>query len=493
MRTETEALDVQDGSFNKLFESSAFHFVLVALLAAASLFGFLHRGDLSGYDDAAYAHEGKEILRNGTWLEVRLNGYLDFDKPPLFVWCEAISMKVLGVSDFAAKFPTAVFGLGTIVLVFFICRLLTNQFWPPIMAMFIMTTSPPFMKYAMHAMTCVPYTFFFALAMFAYLKGRTQPAYLLLCGVATGLANLTRSPVGWIPLGIIVLHLAGLGRLRQLWSRYMVACFAIALLLPILWYWSQYDRYGSKFVSEHFGNLLNHATFEHKGGAAQFAMGLLKYPFWLLESYWPWLPAVVIGFVMQSKKMLREREFAASLLVIWVVCVLVPFSIASAKVLRYILPAFPAFSIIAALALDAYLSAKAKPLGMKVSYAIVGIMLLVMIPLPNYLVRGQDMRELAPIAEAASAPGDRVVLYNFGQHRWDYLNQLIWYGNRFCETTEDVEAVKSKLAAHAGTVVVMDRQTFERSIARDVSGIEILGQSAKFICFRAAGGAKNAA
>jgi 4-amino-4-deoxy-L-arabinose transferase-like glycosyltransferase len=190
------------------------------------------------------------MILSGDWWNVRLNGYLNFDKPPLFVWCEAASMKIFGISDFAAKFPAALFGLGTILLVYFIAREVTDCFWLPIIAMFVMTTTQYFMKYAMHAMSCVPFTFFFALAMLSYLKGRKQQRYLLLCGIATGLANLTRSPMGWFPLVIIVLHLIVIRQRRLLWSKYLIACFLIAVLLPMIWYWSQYgateaSSYGS--------------------------------------------------------------------------------------------------------------------------------------------------------------------------------------------------------------------------------------------------------
>jgi 4-amino-4-deoxy-L-arabinose transferase-like glycosyltransferase len=483
MQTEEQSLSIPGKLSVPWFASSSFYFALIAALAAVTLFAYLHRGDLGGYDDAAYAHEAKQILRSNDWLGVRLNGYLDFDKPPLFVWCDAVSLKVLGISDFAAKFPAALFGFGAILLVYFITRELTNGFWPPIIAMFVMTTSQPFTKYAMHAMTCVPYTFFFLLAMFAYVKSRETPPYLLLCGVATGLADLTRAPVGWIPLVIIVLHLIVTRQTRLLWTKYMMACFLIAVLLPAIWYAAEYQRYGSEFFAEHFGNILKHSVGENRT-RIQLVLELLKYPYWLLLSYWPWLPLMVVGLVTQSKKMFRERDATASLLVIWVVCVLVPFSLATSKALRYILPAFPAFSVLCAIILDTYVPSKWKVIGFRVAYALVCVLLIVMIPLPNYLVRARDMRTLAPVAQAATVPSQRVVLYNFGERRWDYLNELIWYGDRLSETTEDLNTVRLRLDANRDTVVIMDKSAFAHFNAEHRFDIEILGESDKFLCFR---------
>ena len=99
-------------SLSGLFEDRRFHACLIAAMALPVLFARLHQGDLGGYDSAVYAHEGKQMLATGEWWTVYLNGQPDFDKPPMFVWLEAISMAVFGVSDFAARFPSALLGFA---------------------------------------------------------------------------------------------------------------------------------------------------------------------------------------------------------------------------------------------------------------------------------------------------------------------------------------------------------------------------------------------
>ena len=91
------------------FRAPEGHVLFLAALSGVVLFANLHQGDLSGYDDAVYAHEAREVLRSGDWFTLKLNGYADFDKPPLFVWLVAISFKIFGVTDSAAKFPAATF------------------------------------------------------------------------------------------------------------------------------------------------------------------------------------------------------------------------------------------------------------------------------------------------------------------------------------------------------------------------------------------------
>src|SRR5262245_36314079 len=100
--------------------SSIFNFWLLFVISSVLLFSSLHKGDLSGYDDAFYAHYGEQMILSGDWWSLRLNGYHVFEFPPMFPWLEALSMKVFGITDFAAKFPAALSGLLTIVLAYLI-------------------------------------------------------------------------------------------------------------------------------------------------------------------------------------------------------------------------------------------------------------------------------------------------------------------------------------------------------------------------------------
>src|SRR5215831_10632000 len=232
--------------------SSVFNFWLLFVISSILLFSSLHKGGLSGYDDAFYAHYGKQMILSGDWWSLRLNGYHVFEFPPMFPWLEALSMKVFGVTDFAAKFPAALSGLLTIVLAYLIAKELFDGFWAPALAMAIMSGTQCFIKYAMHSMTDAPFTFFFTLSIYLYLKGLKEPGYFLLSGIAIGAAILTRSVLGLIPLGIIFLHMIITGKRALILSKYFIGAVALSIALPLVWYASQYGLYGRRFLDEHF-------------------------------------------------------------------------------------------------------------------------------------------------------------------------------------------------------------------------------------------------
>lgn len=468
---------------SRLFANRQFHFYLLAAMSLLVLFAKLPQGDLSGYDDAIYAHEGKRMLATGEWWSVYLNGQLDFDKPPLFVWLEALSMLFFGVSDFAARFPAALLGFGTIVLVYFLTRELSSSYWLPVWAMMILFSTHFFMRFAMHAMTDVPFTFFFTLAIFCYLKGRQRPGFLLWCGLAIGLAILMRSFLGLIPLGIVLMHLLINREWPWLRSRYFIAGVLIGVGLPLVWFVSQWQLHGPKFFALHFAFTFDNLPLTNGKPASRFGASLWQYPWLLLQAYWPWLPLMSIGLWQQWRKMFAERDAMSALLVIWVLGVIVPFSLAEFKWLRYLMPVFPAFAILAALPLNEWITATRRPLFLKAAYVVLCLVMVGMAFNPKYRARPEEMRRLAPIAAAATAPEQPILLYTERTPPQAHLFQVIWYADRRCELLTNIDEAMDRLQCAPNAAVIMDKAAFQTLRDRTACSIKVLGETEGFVCW----------
>ena len=473
-------------ALSQLFEDRRFHCCLLGFMSLLVLFSKLHLGDLGGYDSAVYAHEGKQMLATGQWWSVYLNGQPDFDKPPMFVWFEALSMWVFGVSDFAARFPSALLGLGSVLLVYFLVRELSDSYWLPIWAMMILLTTHTFMRFAMRAMTDVPFTFFFSLAILFYLKSLKRNHHFIWCGLALSFAILMRSFLGLIPLGIVLAHLAVTGRLSLPRSKYFLTGLLLAIGLPLLWFLSQYQIFGGRFLAMHFSFTYDNLPFTNGKRAGQLGAGLSQYPRLLLGAYWPWLPLMVIGLARQVKKMVRERDSTASLLVIWVAAVIIPFSFVEFKWLRYIMPVFPAFAILAAITLNAWITAHRRESFLKAAYVVLLLTMAGMWINPKYRDRPEEMRRLAPIAESATRPEQKILLYTEREPRDAYLFQIIWYANRNCELLDDFNEAVARLKLNPGAAAITDKEVFRASIvagsAADPS-VKVLGETEGFVCW----------
>ena len=464
-------------------ESHRFHLSVIFILAAMLLFANLHIGGLSGYDDAFYAHEGRQMIATGDWWNVKFNGSLNFEYPPLFIWLEAASFTLFGISDFTAKFPSALLGLLTIVTVFLLAKNLSENFWLPVVSAWILMLSQYFMKYAMHAMTDVPFVFFFTLAVFFYVKGLKEKNYFIACGVAVALGIMTRSAIGLIPVAVIFSHLIltkrfELLRLPQIWTG-----VALAFLLPALWYVPQYQAHGEFFVAQHFGFIkgkVSDKPFEF----SVFLRGLVEYPWLLVKLYEPWVWLMLAGLVIHIKRAVREKDSASILLCLWVALVIVPFSIAEAKVLRYILSAFPAFSILAATPVSGWLEGVKRQKYIAVAYAVLCAVIVAIVVFPNPRFRAEEMRKMSPVIQANVPENERVVFYTGADPKHDFHNQFLWYADRFSDRYGDEEKLKEKLYSKEKLVFVMDKPNFYKLSADPQLKIQKLEETDNFVCFR---------
>ena len=90
----------------------------VLSLALVLLFYRLGDGSLHDWDEAIYAQVAKEMVLSDTWMSLTWNGTPFFHKPPLYFWLTALTYKMIGVNEFAARLWPAIFGFGVVVLTF---------------------------------------------------------------------------------------------------------------------------------------------------------------------------------------------------------------------------------------------------------------------------------------------------------------------------------------------------------------------------------------
>src|SRR6202161_135733 len=81
------------------------------LLAGFCAFLFLYglgQFGLIGADEPRYAQVAREMLERHDWITPALGGRPWLEKPPLYYWQAMLSYSVFGVSDWAARLPSAV-------------------------------------------------------------------------------------------------------------------------------------------------------------------------------------------------------------------------------------------------------------------------------------------------------------------------------------------------------------------------------------------------
>ena len=68
-----------------------------------------------GVDALSLAKTGHD-MHGGHWFTTVFPSYGDY-KLPVYIWLAAISVRLFGATDFAVRLPSAIAGIGTVMLV----------------------------------------------------------------------------------------------------------------------------------------------------------------------------------------------------------------------------------------------------------------------------------------------------------------------------------------------------------------------------------------
>lgn len=184
---------------------------------------------LADTTEARYGEIARVMLATGNWVTPQeAPGHPFWAKPPLYAWLSAASMGLIGVTEFAARLPSFLFALATLVLVFVWARDASDVREPwlaterGLIAAAVLATSVLFYASAGAVMTDPALAFCTTWLMLAFMQGaiRLHPAWYWRWGlfVAAGLGMLAKGPVVVVYAGLpIALWTLATGRVREVW------------------------------------------------------------------------------------------------------------------------------------------------------------------------------------------------------------------------------------------------------------------------------------
>ena len=389
------------------FSEERIRLTFLILLASTIFFSKLGLNGMANFDDCFYAQKAKEMVQSGNWLAQTFNHQVQFGNAPLYIWLAALSYKVFGVTVFAAKFPSALMALATVILTYFIGKFLFNS-WTGFAAGVILSTTYTFFKYARHCMLDVTLAFFCALALFAVvLAMRKNRNYFWLWGLAIGLAFLTKSALGLFPLIVTFLFVV----LDRQWKVLAWPAFWGGLLLQAgiigWWCWSQYQINGPLFLEEHLrGVILQKAYMGETPPWYQHFSFLVD----MLTFDWLWSPLMAWGLWRLVKK-IQTNHSTALFLLLWCLTLPLVMSLARYRMPWYLMQVFPALALAAASALSEVFSDydRDKWTRWHISIGTILIILVNIQPFPLDMDREKDVRLVAPYVKYCGEKGAKVI------------------------------------------------------------------------------------
>jgi 4-amino-4-deoxy-L-arabinose transferase-like glycosyltransferase len=217
--------------------------VVIAALAALAFIPWLGRLHLFDWDEINFAEGAREMLVTGNFRDVQI-GFQSFgEKPPLFMWVQAMSMRIFGVGEFAARFPNALVGMITLVGVYLVGRRLVDRRFGLWWALAFGGSLLPNLYFRSGIIDPLFNLLIFAgtVAVFAFerqrhIDGRSRWALILISGVSVGVAVLTKGPVALLIPGLTWLALWAVRRSRPNPIAPMFIWVAVATIVAAPWY-----------------------------------------------------------------------------------------------------------------------------------------------------------------------------------------------------------------------------------------------------------------
>lgn len=94
-------------------------------------------------DEGLHAAVAQEMVERGDWIVPRLLGEPFWDKPALFTWLQAVSLRLLGMNEAAVRLPGLLFGLLAVLATGWAAGRLAGRHAAPLAAVFYATLALP--------------------------------------------------------------------------------------------------------------------------------------------------------------------------------------------------------------------------------------------------------------------------------------------------------------------------------------------------------------
>lgn len=340
--------------------------IALAILSALFFLPFLGGVHLFDWDEINFAEIAREMIVLDEYFRPFINYQPFWEKPPLFIWFQVLAMKAFGVGEYAARFPNAICGIITIVLIYQLGKKMYNHQFGLVWAFSYLGSVLPFL-YFKSGIIDPWFNLFIFLGIYYFIQfhwkkngynielSYSARTYLILAGLCIGLGILTKGPVAYLIAALTF----GVYWVYQKFKFYVsVPEFLLytltGLLVTGLWFGLETMRNGTWFAEQFIryqAELFNSSVAGHKGFPGYHFVVLLLGCF----------PASIFCFASfwhnPSQRMDYQADFRRWMIYLfWVVLIL--FSLVQSKIVHYSSLAYFPLTFLAALYLNDWMDGK---------------------------------------------------------------------------------------------------------------------------------------
>jgi hypothetical protein len=308
---------------------------LLAIAAVWLFIPFIGGVSLFDWDEINFAEISREMIMTGDYLNIQVNYKPFFEKPPLFFWLQVLSMKSFGINEFAARLPNALAGILVVVFLFKTGTRWIDRRFGLFWALSYMGSILPAL-YHKSGIIDPWFNLFIFSAIVAWVEGirnsNSVVKWFLLSGLLSGLAVLTKGPVGPLLIGFTVLIMRIWSREKKYLTLTNVMLFILGnTIIAGIWFGINWLSNGPDFITaflKYQAELLTKSVAGHKGFPG----------YHLVVSLFGVFPASLLAIAAFRRKVADEaadQYHLRLLMIIITIVVLVLFSIVQSKIVHY--------------------------------------------------------------------------------------------------------------------------------------------------------------
>ncbi len=366
-------------------KQSYYLFFLLLFLISFPLFHNLGQDSIRLWDESRLANASYEMLKNKHYIIRFFNGRPDFisTKPPMVVWMQVLSMKILGPNELAIRLPSALAAFLLCIAIFIFSIKVLRSPIVGFLAPLILVTSSGYIGLHLartgdHDSLLVMFSVLYALMYYLFLKSG-KPKYLYLTSVFITFAVLTKGVAGLFLLpGLLIYTLIRKKFIPLVRSKHFYFSIIIFAVFAI-GYYVVHEIITPGYLKAVFQNELGGRYFEinsgHKGPVFFYFKNLVTGRF----TPWYWLTLLSIVLIF-SKKLIsnRIRDYLIYNLII-IFSFLLVISLSKSKGMHYDGPVIPLLAISAALPLCCLINQIYKTIDGNIIKSILSILIIISI------------------------------------------------------------------------------------------------------------------
>lgn len=328
--------------------------LLTGFCAFLFFYGLAQFG-LIGADEPRYAQVAREMLQRQDWITPVLGGQPWLEKPPLYYWQAMLAYSVFGVSDWAARLPSALDATFLVLAMYFFLRRFRRGF--EVDGALIPASCAAIIGYARAASTDMPLTAAFAIGLLAWWTWRESGKKVYLGGfyIFIALGMLAKGPVApFLAAAIIVVYAVAVRELKLILKTFWLPGVILFCAIALPWYilvQIRNPQFFHDFIIEHNLGRFSRNIYHHTE------------PFWYYApiaalAVLPWTVFTITALAKSTRAWWENRQSAAfggNLRIhfrvfagCWFSVPIVFFSFSESKLPGYILPAIPAAALLLA-------------------------------------------------------------------------------------------------------------------------------------------------